>query len=100
MECKAVCVGVGAGGGGYLSALAVAIGDLRRDVQLPLVALLHQLHGLSPATNHLGMREYVRFSFSKWILRRPKRTWLGAKVAGWPRLYEESNSVPSIKVPR
>jgi len=26
-------------------------------------------------------------------------TWLGAKVVGLPRLYEESNSLPSMVVP-
>ena len=30
---------------------------------------------------------------------QPLITWFGANVVGWPRLYEESNSVPSSNRP-
>ena len=31
---------------------------------------------------------------------QPLITWLGANVVGWPREYDESNSLPSMVVPR
>ena len=36
-----------------LPAVAVAVGELGGDVELPLLALLHQLHRLRPALDHL-----------------------------------------------
>jgi hypothetical protein len=37
--------------------------------------------------------------FAKSLITHPLMTWLGANAVGWPRLYELSNSVPSISVP-
>jgi iojap-like ribosome-associated protein len=56
----------------------LAIREGRGNEQLILCSLLHQL------------KRFVQ----------PLITPLTGKVAGWPRLYELSNSVPSIRVPR
>ena len=39
-----------------------AVGEVRRDIELPLVTLFHQLECLTPASNHAVERKGDRFA--------------------------------------